>query len=211
MHLPSLRLHHHSQKLYRHWSLIQLKQTPVPDHSWLPLLQFIAMVAIMIVAYHTTIPAQQALWYVYYVDSKISLMMGNICFQHNDDANILTVRMRNASGDNSHRMYSFWGTPENCRYIRTLNAKDSWNPSFGTIMVIESSKWCNEGDVISLVVHDRDGFPFTGCCKMHRERSHQTQAFVFRDPYDEERVYRMGVSKDFINSIRSTTSFNLIF
>ena len=106
----------------------------------------------------------------------------------------MTVRMRNASGDNSHRMYSFWGTPEKCRYIRTLNTRDSWNPTFGTIMVIESSKWCNEGDMVSLVVHDRDGFPFTGCCKMHRERSHQTQAFVFRDPYDETRVYRMGVS-----------------
>ena len=102
--------------------------------------------------------------------------------------------MRNASGDNSHRRYSFWGTPENCRYMRTLNARDSWNPSFGTIMVLETSKWCNEGDTVSFVVHDRDGFPFTGCCRMHRERSHQTQAFIFRDPYDESKIYRMGVS-----------------
>ena len=91
-------------------------------------------------------------------------------------------------------MYSFWGEFEHCRYMRTLNAKDSWDPTFGTILVIETSKWVNQGSAVTFVVYDKEGFPFTQCCRMHRERSHQSQAFIFRDPYDEKTVYPMGVS-----------------
>ena len=103
--------------------------------------------------------------------------------------------MRNASADSHHRKYSYLGVPENIWLMRTLGAKEIWDPSFGTVIRIETSKdYPSPGTQLQLYVNDRDGSPWVLACKNHRKKSQQDYAFIFRDPHSTEKIYPAAVS-----------------
>ena len=84
--------------------------------------------------------------------------------------------------------------PENIWFERTLGSKEKWNPSFGTIIRVETREHPSPGTQIQLYVHDRDGSPWVHCCSMHRKKTQQSFAFIFRDPHAIEKIYPVTVS-----------------
>ena len=102
--------------------------------------------------------------------------------------------MRNASADPHHRLYSFLGVPENIWMQRILGAKETWTPSFGTVIRIETREYPSPGTQIQLYVADRDGSPWIQACQRHRNSSKQNYAFIFRDPHTTEKIYSPSVS-----------------
>ena len=116
------------------------------------------------------------------------------------------MQMSNASNDQKHRLFSYLGQPEGCYYMKVVDMKVGWKPHFGTRLVIETTYPADPGSEIQLVVIDKDGIPFSRCCRMHQQKTNQTQAFVFRDPYRMDQIYAQNVSfRSFSHSLIKRT------
>ena len=77
--------------------------------------------------------------------------------------------------------------------MKTKDTKDKWSGNFGTILTIQTNQWVSQGSYVTLMTVDRDGVAFAKACSLHL-RDNETHAFVYRDPYDHNKVYEQSVS-----------------
>ena len=120
--------------------------------------------------------------------------------------------MRNASSDPKHRWFSYLGTPENIWYARTIGAKETWDPSYGTVIRIELSQWPSAGTHVQLFVNDKDGSPWVQSCRNHRRKTEQEHAFVFRDPHTTGKPYPVvSILRTFSSTCSSCKISDLYF